>query len=597
MKYTGLSGLLIVLSLSALGATPSLTGNNVFTGSNVFSGGMSGNASGLAAADSAAFFYGLTVWGDSVALGSSRFIATASGKTVVNFAVGGDTSSQTLTKFLASSNTYGWSTIIDAGNVDTPDYSLVVSNVSQIVNALQTTNYIVLGLLISSNAPAGTAQHSNFVTANSLLQAQFGAHFTNIHAFLVTQTNGDSELYYYTNDLVPGHLLKDTIHLTDPGYGLVATNLVPMINSWGWSSNSTNQPVSVRQLITTLQRPPQIGCLVFNSGYTIGLSNGLDPLLSFVNSSNLTVANISQSGILSLNNSLYATGVVASLGPAYQLVSASSAVKAAFQSLLGTTDWGFLALSTNISAVGGAGIVGGVTASPSAADQRLGYYAWRNDALGVNPAGIFAYSAEAHSAGHAGTRMAFAVTANGSTTRTEKLWLQNDGSLLSGSVTATNLFTSAPTNAAASPPVVQQPVGLFGSLMMRSATNTVTVSSSGTYYTITNFGTAMTNGFGASVATGFLTNNQAGFYRVSYYLVGVPSTAGDTVEAEVQINGVGKEEISGFHTYDNPARIDTISGSGIVYLPAGAGICLALNNNSGAHNITLWRAALTIGTP
>ena len=152
------------------------------------------------------------------------------------------------------------------------------------------------------------------------------------------------------------------------------------------------------------------------------------------------------------------------------------------------------------------------------------------------------------------------------------------------------------TNGVAPPPSVMQPIVLFGSMMMSTSTNTVTVGSSGTYYVLTNYQTLRTNGFGANGFTGYLTNTVAGFYRLSYYITAVPGN-GNTLESEVQINGIGKEEISCFHTYDTPARTDALAASGVLYIPAGASIALTLNNRSAASNITVWRAGLTVGTP
>lgn len=169
-----------------------------------------------------------------------------------------------------------------------------------------------------------------------------------------------------------------------------------------------------------------------------------------------------------------------------------------------------------------------------------------------------------------------------------------------GTITATNgFYTTAPTNGVAPPSLVYQPIGLFGFMGMSGSTNTVTVGSSGTYYVVTNFNSFRTNNFVVSTgarAGGYLTNLYAGFYRISYYLSCVAGNS-DTLEVEVNVNGTGKEEISGFATYDNPARMRVISGGGILYLPANSYVSLQVNNRSAASNVTIWRGGLTIGTP
>ena len=160
----------------------------------------------------------------------------------------------------------------------------------------------------------------------------------------------------------------------------------------------------------------------------------------------------------------------------------------------------------------------------------------------------------------------------------------------------TNLLVWAPTNGVAPPSFVFQPIGIFGSMMMSNTTNTVTIGSSGTYYVLTNYATIRTNGFSANGATGYLTNLLAGFYRISYYVTATPG-ASDTLETEISVNGTGKEEISGFHTFANPARIDQIAGNGVLYLAANSFVALTINNRSDTDNVTVWRAGFTIGTP
>lgn len=154
----------------------------------------------------------------------------------------------------------------------------------------------------------------------------------------------------------------------------------------------------------------------------------------------------------------------------------------------------------------------------------------------------------------------------------------------------------APTNGIAPPTIVNQPIGLFGSMMMTGVTNTVTVSAQNTYYVITNFQTLRTNQFAVNGKTGYITNLVSGYYRIMYYFALVGGNS-DTIETEIQVNGTGREEISSFGTYDNPARIRTITVNGVLYLPANSYVAVTANNRSGANNITIWRGGFTLGTP
>lgn len=154
---------------------------------------------------------------------------------------------------------------------------------------------------------------------------------------------------------------------------------------------------------------------------------------------------------------------------------------------------------------------------------------------------------------------------------------------------------TAPTNAVAPPAQVLQPIGYFASMMLTN-TNTVTIGAGSTYYVLTNFTTLRTNGFVTIGTNGFITNVTAGFYRITCN-VSMVGGGSDTLEGALFLDETRKPEITVFGTYDNPARIRTMSASGILYMPAATGLSFRLNNNSGANNITVWRAGVTIGTP
>jgi hypothetical protein len=167
-----------------------------------------------------------------------------------------------------------------------------------------------------------------------------------------------------------------------------------------------------------------------------------------------------------------------------------------------------------------------------------------------------------------------------------------------GTLIATNgLQIIAPTNGVAPPTQVVQPIGLFASMMMRNRTNTITMTTQDVYYQNPTYDTVRTNGCIADPAAGTLTNLTAGFYRVSYYVSMVPS-ANDLIEGEIFVNGTGREEIALYTQYDNPPRVRTMGGDGILYLAANSRVEIKFNNRTASgHTLAVWRGALTIGTP
>lgn len=154
---------------------------------------------------------------------------------------------------------------------------------------------------------------------------------------------------------------------------------------------------------------------------------------------------------------------------------------------------------------------------------------------------------------------------------------------------------TAPTNAVAPPVQVLQPIGYFASMMLTN-TNTVTIGAGSTYYVLTNFTTLRTNGFVTIGTNGFITNVTAGFYRITCN-VSMVGGGSDTVEGALFLDDTRKPEITVFGTFDNPARVRTMSATGILYIPASTGISFRLSNNSDTDNISVWRAGVTIGTP
>jgi hypothetical protein len=168
---------------------------------------------------------------------------------------------------------------------------------------------------------------------------------------------------------------------------------------------------------------------------------------------------------------------------------------------------------------------------------------------------------------------------------------------INGVLEVTNgLFVNAFSNGVAPPTVVKQPIGLFGTL---NAAITNSFVANGVYTTLTNYagGENLTNGFTAKPgwAGGFLTNQTAGFYRIDFHATMIPGNS-DVVELELFFDETGHEETAVFGSYDNPARVRTMTSNGIHWLPANTGVSLRVKNSS-ATAVEVWRAGLSIGTP
>lgn len=155
---------------------------------------------------------------------------------------------------------------------------------------------------------------------------------------------------------------------------------------------------------------------------------------------------------------------------------------------------------------------------------------------------------------------------------------------------ATNLLTTIGTAST-------QPVGCFGSLMM-TGTNILTCAGATDVYTnIGGYNVIATNRFIGETNTGTLTNQVAGFYRVTINLSFMGQNS-KTYESDLFTNGVACDAVSWKATFDNPARIRTHTAAGIVYLPANCQITQAIQCNDGTGGtIAIHRASLVLGTP
>lgn len=157
------------------------------------------------------------------------------------------------------------------------------------------------------------------------------------------------------------------------------------------------------------------------------------------------------------------------------------------------------------------------------------------------------------------------------------------------------LYTLVPTNGVAPPSIVLQPVGMFGSITMSTTNNTYGAQNA--YVVLTNYTACRTNGFYCNLATGYMTNQYAGFYPLFVTISILPGN-GDTIEGEFFFNDTEHEEFAIFGTWDNPARVRTITAAGGVhYIPANTGISFRVNNRSGTNTASIWRASVTVGTP
>lgn len=141
---------------------------------------------------------------------------------------------------------------------------------------------------------------------------------------------------------------------------------------------------------------------------------------------------------------------------------------------------------------------------------------------------------------------------------------------------------------------IGQQVGLYGAMMFNN-TNYGQAFGTTAYTNIVGFNIWNTNQFTVNTNTGYLTNKFAGYYRcmINLSMIGVNS---GIYEGCMRTNDVDPETIAFKHQHDNPARLRSASGCGVIYLPAGTGCSFSMKCDV-AGTIQIHRGSITIGTP
>lgn len=144
------------------------------------------------------------------------------------------------------------------------------------------------------------------------------------------------------------------------------------------------------------------------------------------------------------------------------------------------------------------------------------------------------------------------------------------------------------------------PIGYYGALMMNATNIVVCAGAAGVYTNVagTGFTTIVTNGFygGTAANSAALTNLMGGWYKVNINLSFVGQN-NQACEGEVFTNGVSCDLIGWKKTFDAAARLDAVSASGIIFLPAGTRTDFRIQDAGTGGSISIHRASLVIGTP
>lgn len=189
----------------------------------------------------------LESWGDSLTAGNQdgsgttypNVLATlyAPNITVANQGVGGQTSSQILTRFQAVPSTWGYGTLIWSGENNFNSGAQVQADIATMVSDLTTPNYLVFALLNGEGSGIGTGNYTTITTLNAAFGATYGVQYLDVRSQLAAAYNPANaiDVIDHTNDVSPPFTLRaatasgtiSAINSSDTAFTTSAANLSP----------------------------------------------------------------------------------------------------------------------------------------------------------------------------------------------------------------------------------------------------------------------------------------------------------------------------------------------------------------------------------
>ena len=185
----------------------------------------------------------MAAWGDSLVGGASGQIpfptslSALIGESVYNGGVGGETSTQIRTRFLADSTHNGGFVLIWAGRNNYTAPTVVKADLAAMVAALPHSRYLVLSIPNGEfpNEYRGQPDYATMMQLNADIAALYPNNYIDIRAYLVSQFNPGSpqDVIDHGHDIVPSTLRIDQIHPTTAANVLIANQVYAWMQSHG----------------------------------------------------------------------------------------------------------------------------------------------------------------------------------------------------------------------------------------------------------------------------------------------------------------------------------------------------------------------------
>ena len=182
----------------------------------------------------------IDAWGDSLTFGQGctdgenypSDLQKLANIKVVNYGISGQTSTQIRDRMLKNPLP-GRAAIIWVGRNNYGYPEQVEADIATMVRKLGHNRYLILGVLNGDewNEWKGNPGHRLIVFLNNDLAKIYGNHFIDVRSYLVSNFDKTShaDSVNRANDVVPGSLRDDFLHLNNKGYKIVAEKIYERI--------------------------------------------------------------------------------------------------------------------------------------------------------------------------------------------------------------------------------------------------------------------------------------------------------------------------------------------------------------------------------
>ncbi|GAB3938878.1 SGNH/GDSL hydrolase family protein [Larkinella terrae] len=175
-------------------------------------------------------------WGDSLTegIGGTPYLVELeklTGYQTFNGGKAGETSTQVAKRMLADKEKYSYNTIIWVGRNNYLEPEKIKADIASMVAALGHKRYLVLGIINGhfggTNEQVFGAGHEAITKLNGELYEIYRDHYINIHTYLLSQYDPSlyTDIVDHTDDVIPGSLRSDELHLNTKGYQKVAERI------------------------------------------------------------------------------------------------------------------------------------------------------------------------------------------------------------------------------------------------------------------------------------------------------------------------------------------------------------------------------------